>query len=86
MQLLENVETVLLGPEGDKWKSAQREKPENYEKWLDAQWLSGKACEVVANFKDVIFPLEKAKQPVALKNMWKHINLVRHPELYIGHL
>lgn len=76
MQLLEMLETVMLSPEGDKWKEEQHQKPENYEKWLDAQWLSLKACENVANFKDLIFPLERTETPLTLKNMWKTVNLV----------
>ncbi|KAH8107794.1 hypothetical protein BXZ70DRAFT_997460 [Cristinia sonorae] len=75
VKLLEMIETVLLGPEGDEWKKETGEKPAHYNEWLDAQWLSGKASEIVANFKDIIYPLEKTKTPNVLKNMWKFINL-----------
>lgn len=75
-RLLEILEAALLGPDAEKWKTEPQEKPENYERWLDAQWLSGSACANVANFKDVIYPLDKAKTPAVLKNMWKFVNLV----------
>jgi len=51
--------------------------PEEYEKWVDAQIISQKASTHIANYKDVIFPLElKTKQKSVLEMMWKSINLV----------
>ncbi len=50
--------------------------PEEYEDWFDAQIYSGKASEMFANFKDVIFPLEKTRKQAVLDTMWKNINLV----------
>ena len=73
------MEAPLLGPEGDAWKNAPRlEIPESYEAWLDAQIYSEEAAGKYANFKDIIFPLEKTKNKVVLENMWKYINLVSH--------
>ena len=50
--------------------------PEEYEDWFDAQIYSRKASEMFANFKDVIFPLEKTRKQAVLDTMWKNINLV----------
>ncbi|THH29850.1 hypothetical protein EUX98_g4322 [Antrodiella citrinella] len=75
VKLLEMLEGVLLSPEGEKWKQEPQEKPEHYEEWLDAQWLSAKACAKIVNWRDIIFPLERTKTPNTLKNMWKAINV-----------
>lgn len=66
----------MLGPEGDVWKNAPRDMPDKFEQWVDAQVYSEKASAEYANFKDVIFPLEKTKNKGVLDNMWKYINLV----------
>lgn len=50
--------------------------PEKYEGWLDAQIYSKQALESYANFKDIIHPLERTKDPSVLENMWKFIDLV----------
>jgi hypothetical protein len=50
--------------------------PEQYEKWTDAQMFSEKAANDYANYKDIIYPLEKTKQPHVLENMWKYVNIV----------
>lgn len=50
--------------------------PTDYEDWVDAQLYSEKASEKFANYKDVIFPLEKTKVKSVLDTMWKYVNLV----------
>jgi hypothetical protein len=50
--------------------------PEEYEKWVDAQVISEEASKHTANYKSVIFPLERTKQKTVLDNMWKCVNLV----------
>jgi hypothetical protein len=71
------LEAPLLGPEGDAWKKSTRTHiPEAYETWMDAQIDSEEAAGTYANFKDIIFPLEKTKNKVVLENMWKYVNLV----------
>ena len=53
-----------------------RQMPEEFERWVDASIYSQKASEIIGNFKDVIFPLEKTKNKTTLENMWKYINMV----------
>lgn len=50
--------------------------PVQYEQWLDAQTLSESASKNYANFKDVIFPLDKTKKRDILDKLWKLVNLV----------
>lgn len=76
LELQELLESPLLGPEGEKLRTLPRQMPEQYEKWLDAQIYSKQASESYANFKDLIHPLERIKDPSVLDNMWKSINLV----------
>jgi hypothetical protein len=77
VKLQQLLEAPLLGPEGDAWKNSPRtEMPEGYETWMDAQIDSEAAAGKYANFKDIIFPLEKTKNKVVLENMWKYVNLV----------
>lgn len=66
----------MLGPEGDIWKNTSREMPEKFEQWVDAQVYSEKASADYANFKDIIYPLEKTKNKEVLENMWKYVNIV----------
>lgn len=66
----------MLGPEGDIWKNTSREMPEKFEQWVDAQVYSEKASADYANFKDIIYPLEKTKNKGVLENMWKYVNIV----------
>lgn len=76
IELQQILEAPLLGPEGDAWKNSPRTKiPETYESWMDAQIDSEEAAGKYANFKDIIFPLEKTKNKVVLENMWKYVNL-----------
>lgn len=51
--------------------------PADYKRWTLAQFRSREASEKYANFKELIFPLEKTKTKFVLNNMWKYINLVR---------
>lgn len=66
----------MLGPGGDIWKNTSREMPEKFEQWVDAQVYSEKASADYANFKDIIYPLEKTKNKGVLENMWKYVNIV----------
>lgn len=66
----------MLGPEGDICKNTSREMPEKFEQWVDAQVYSEKASADYANFKDIIYPLEKTKNKEVLENMWKYVNIV----------
>lgn len=66
----------MLGPDAAGWKDLIVEKSPQYEAWLDAEYLSAEASDKIANFKDIIFPLAKAKKKPILDNMWKNINLV----------
>ena len=57
-------------------RKMSRQMPEEFERWVDASIYSQKASEIIGNFKDVIFPLEKTKNKTTLENMWKYINMV----------
>ena len=76
LQLKELLDAPLFGVEGDVWKNQPRRLTEEYEFWIDAQFYSNKASDMFANFKDVIFPLEKTRKQNVLDTMWKNINLV----------
>ncbi|TRM69506.1 hypothetical protein BD626DRAFT_533140 [Schizophyllum amplum] len=75
VELQQILETPLLGPEGQEMRKMSRQMPEEFERWVDASIYSQKASELIGNFKDVIFPLEKTKSRVTLDNMWKYINM-----------
>ena len=76
VEIQQLLEAPLLGPEGDAWKNSPREMPQDYENWVDAQLYSEQASKEYANFKDIIFPLDKTKNKAVLDNMWKYVNLV----------
>ncbi|KAF9478819.1 hypothetical protein BDN70DRAFT_879530 [Pholiota conissans] len=73
VELQELLASPLFGPEGDVWKKQPRQMPEEYENWIDAQLCSTKASDMFATFKDMIWPLEKARSKTVLDNMWKQI-------------
>ncbi|KNZ80873.1 hypothetical protein J132_04097 [Termitomyces sp. J132] len=75
IQLQQLLEAPLAGPDGKAWKAEPREIPPDYKRWALAQFYSREASEKYANFKDLIFPLEKSKTKTVLDNMWKYINL-----------
>ncbi|KAF7305999.1 hypothetical protein HMN09_00754400 [Mycena chlorophos] len=68
------LETPLLDPEFKEFLAAPAEKLPGYDAWYDAVMLSLKATEEVTAFKDIIFPLAKAKKKPVLESMWKAIN------------
>ena len=82
LELQELLDSPLLGPQGENLRTLPRRMPEQYENWLDAQIYSRRASESYANFKDIINPLERTKDPSVLDNMWKVINLVCFRELF----
>lgn len=77
--MLAIVEAPLLGAEGEALKKLPYDMPDEYEMWLDAQLFSAKASQQYTNYKDVIFPLERAKTKQTLDTMWRYVNLVRNP-------
>ena len=79
VELQDLLERPLMGPEGDAWKQLPREMPEQYERWVEAQIFSEKASNKFANFKDIIYPLEKSRKKHVLDNMWRYVNLVSRP-------
>lgn len=74
--MLEIVEAPLLGPEGEALKRLPRGMPDEYETWVDAQLFSAKASQQHANYKDVVFPLDRTKTKQTLDTMWRYVNLV----------
>lgn len=75
--MLTIVEAPLLGAGGEALKQPLRDMPDEYETWIDAQLFSGKASQQYANYKDVIFPLERTQTKQTLETMWRYVNLVR---------
>lgn len=76
VELKELLDVPLFGPEGDNWKKQPCKMTQEYEDWIDAQFHSREASDLFANFKNVIFPLEKTKKQPKLDEMWKIINSV----------
>ena len=74
--MLAIVEAPLLGTEGEALKRLPHSMPDESETWVDAQLFSAKASQRYANYKDVIFPLEKTKTKQTLDTMWRFVNLV----------
>jgi len=74
--MLAIVEAPLLGTEGEALKRVPHGMPDEYETWVDAQIFSAKASKQYANYKDVIFPLERTKTKQNLDTMWRYVNLV----------
>ncbi|KAK7685171.1 hypothetical protein QCA50_011534 [Cerrena zonata] len=77
VQLQEMLESILLGPQGEKWKQeiGHLQLPAEYDDWLDAQALPPNMKLYVANWKDMIFPLERTRSRNVLDDMWRYINL-----------
>ena len=50
--------------------------PEEYESWVDAQIFSEKASNMIANFKDALFSLDRTRNKTVLDNIWNQMNAV----------
>ena len=74
--MLAIVEAPLLGAEGETLKRLPHSMPDEYETWIDAQLFSANASQQCADYKDVIFPLERTKTKQTLDTMWRYVNLV----------
>ncbi|OBZ71054.1 GTPase-activating protein gyp1 [Grifola frondosa] len=61
-------------PQGQEWKEVPREMPEEFEDWNDEQILSEEASKSYANFKQVIYPLDRTRKKNVLDDMWKIVN------------
>ena len=72
------LEGPLLGPEGDNWRKLPRTMPEEFEVWCDAQILSERASKELDEALDVVSPLQKAKNHVAVTDMWRRVNTVSY--------
>ena len=77
------LDSVLLGPEGEKWKKTKGEfdHPQEYEDWLDAQAMPLRMKLHASNWEDFIYPLEKTQSRSVLEDMWYYINVVRTNDL-----
>ncbi|OCH91443.1 hypothetical protein OBBRIDRAFT_753183 [Obba rivulosa] len=75
VQLQEMLEAPLLGPDGEKWRKEQRQMPEEFENWLDAQIYSDKVSKKVDNWEQLVFPIEKTQHAQILDKMWQTVNL-----------
>ena len=72
------LDSVILDPEGEKWKKTKGEldHPQEYEDWLDAQAISSRMKLHVSNWKDMIYPLKKTRSQPILDEMWYYVNIV----------
>jgi len=77
------LEAPLLGPQGAKWKAEKPPITKEYDDWIHAQFLSDRAADMVTNFKDNLYPLEKTRKQEVLDNVWRSINLVRTSSSHI---
>ena len=81
VQLSELLDSPLRVPDGDAWKADFYEhrpaKPEAFEQWADAQIFSLDAAKMYPKFQEMIYPLDNAKHPAVLGDLWKYIDLVR---------
>ncbi|RXW24981.1 hypothetical protein EST38_g912 [Candolleomyces aberdarensis] len=75
VQLQSLIESALLGPNEKAWKAETRDRPEEFEKWLDAVFFSDKATSKIDNWKDKIFPLVSTRKPDVLEGLWRILNL-----------
>jgi hypothetical protein len=76
VELKELLDVPLFGTQGEEWRKQPRKMIQEYEDWFDAQFYSREASDKFANFKDVIFPLEKTRKQPNLDKMWEIINSV----------
>lgn len=74
VELQELLEGPLLGVNATALKDEPREMPEEYEKWLDAQVISGEASKHIGNFQNLVNPLTKTRSKDGLDNVWRSIN------------
>ncbi|KAI0339768.1 hypothetical protein BDW22DRAFT_1360779 [Trametopsis cervina] len=76
VQLLELLETPLLGPDGNAWKKEPRAAPEEYENWVDAQIFSEQASLQYQTFQDMLIPIDtELRKPHIVQTIWKFVNL-----------
>lgn len=76
VDLQELLGVPLFGPEGEEWEKEPRTTTQEYDDWIDAQFYSREVSDKFANFKDVIFPLEKTKKQPNLDKLWEIIDSV----------
>lgn len=76
VQLQSILEAAILGPDEEAWKNEPRTMPEEFEKWVDAQFYSDKATSKFESWKEIIFPLVTTRKKEVLDKMWKQINTV----------
>ncbi|KAI0093110.1 hypothetical protein BDY19DRAFT_989781 [Irpex rosettiformis] len=76
VQLLELLESPLLGPEGEQWKKEERKVPEDFEKWVDAQLFSERASREYSNFQNMLIPIDtELVKAHVVETIWKYVNL-----------
>lgn len=76
-QALDLVETPLSGSDGRDWKESTPQTTEEFDQYLQAEYISVDAARDVAGLKDLISPLERIKNQAVVDELWKLVNLVR---------
>jgi hypothetical protein len=81
VQLQALLSAPLHGPEGEAWLKEPRKMPEEFEKWVDAQYFSAEATSIdkAGGWKDLTYPLAATRKKETLDSIWKTINLVSNP-------
>ena len=78
VQIQEMLEIPLLGlgSKGRKWMVATRENSDDFDLWTGAQTQSERIISLLHGHIDSVFPLQKARDKIALGNLWKYVDEV----------
>lgn len=75
------LEIPLLSPQAADWREGFSQLPPECDQWKDAQMMSLKASEEIANFKDLAYPLTRTFKKVVLNKIWARIDQVSDHQL-----
>lgn len=78
VEMQQLLEAPLLIPEANEWKEEMWQMPQEFDTWRDAQMMSLKASEEIANIQDIVFPLTKTFRKAVLDSLWIRIDQVRN--------
>jgi hypothetical protein len=76
VSLQQLLEAPLHHPDMAVWKDESRQKPAEFDQWLDAQRVSLMAAEYSPSLHNHVFPLSKAKNTQNLETVWRIVNMV----------
>ncbi|KDQ21524.1 hypothetical protein BOTBODRAFT_50148 [Botryobasidium botryosum FD-172 SS1] len=73
-QALDLIETPLSGSEGRVWKESNAEKTEEFDIYLEAEYISVEASKDSAPLRDLVSPLERVKSQTVLDELWNQVD------------